>query len=410
VGGGGGAAGRVAAIGACGAPADRRGLEGDMKYLPLVFAGLWRRPLRTVFTFLSILVAFILFGVMMAVESGFNHTLQTARLDRLFVDPRFGGTMPIAYLDRIASVPGVKIVSLRAGLYGYYQDPKNGLGIVMSGGKFFQVRPEFTTTPEQAAALERNPTGVIVTKYLSDLYHWKVGDRIPFKGSVPTKDGDLTWTFDVLAVVEDNDYPKIAPFMVANYRYLDERRTKDIGTADRFLVLIDDPARATEIGRRIDRMFANSPNPTRTESEKIQTQSGLGAIGDIIFMTRAIIGAVLFTLLCLIGNTLMQSVRERVPEFAVLKTLGFSDGGVLGLVIAESLLLCATAGMTGLILMTIGGINLPHWFPNVGVLFLITWPSFFIGLGFALLTGLIAAVIPARRVQKLNVVDALAGR
>ena len=188
-----------------------------MKYLPLVLAGLWRRPMRTVFTFLSIVVAFILFGILAGLDSGFDHILQTSRLDRLFVDPRFGGLTPLAYADQIARVPGVTVVAPRMGLLGYYQDPKNRMGIIMTDGRFFASRPELTATREQIAALDRDRTGAIVTVFLAKEYGWKVGDKIPFISNVATSDGSQTWTFDILAIVDDVDSPGEAGFFIGNY-------------------------------------------------------------------------------------------------------------------------------------------------------------------------------------------------
>jgi putative ABC transport system permease protein len=366
--------------------------------------------MRTVFTFLSIVVAFILFGVLTGLDAGFDHTLKVSRLDRLFVDPRFGGLLPLADVDEIARVPGVKVVAPRRGLLGYYQDPKNTFGIIMTDHRFFATRPELMATKEQIAAMEANPTGVIITAYVANRFGWKVGDKVPFKSSVPTTDGSQTWTFDVIAVIDDSSNPGESGYIIGNYNYLDLRRLKDKSQSDRFLVIINDPSQAVQVGRAIDKLFRNSPYPSRTESEKNSSEAGLDSLGDVSVLTHAVIGAVLFMLLFLNGNTMMQSVRERVPEFAVLKTLGFSDNGVLALVIAEAVLLCLAAGLVGLVIINLVGPFYSRLVPGIAGLFLLTWPSFLLGLGAALLTALAASLIPAWRVKTLNVVDALAGR
>jgi putative ABC transport system permease protein len=381
-----------------------------MKYLPLVFAGLWRKPARTIFTFLSIVVAFILFGILAGLDSGFDHIRQVSRLDRLFVDPRFGGRIPLAYADQIARIPGVTVVAPRMGLPGYYQDKKESGGLIMSGSRFFAARTELTATKEQLAALDRNRTGAIITKFQAEKYGWKVGDRIPWISSVQTVDGGQTWTFEILAIVDDSDNPGVSAYFVGNYDYLDQRRVMDKGTVDRFLLRIKDPDQATQISRAIDRLFANSPQPTRTQSERNQAESSLASLGDVSFLTHTVIGAVLFMLLCVTGNTLMQSVRERTSEFGVLKTLGFSDGGVLALVVAEAMLLCGSAALAGLILINGLGPYYTKLLPGIAGLLLMTWPAFFEGLGFALFTALAASAFPAVRAGRLNIVDALAGR
>jgi putative ABC transport system permease protein len=381
-----------------------------MKYLPLVFAGLWRKPTRTIFTFLSIVVAFILFGVLGGLDDGFAHVQATSREDRLFTDPRFGGLMPIAYQQQIAAVPGVKVVAARMGLPGYYRDRENSGGIIMTDSRFFITRPELTATRAQMEAFDRDPTALIVTVFAANKYGWKVGDSVPWISNIATKDGSQTWAFHILAIIDNTDSPGTSNFFLGNYNYLDQRRVRNQGTTDRFLLLIDDPKKAVEIGRQIDKLFANSPQPTRTQSEKTSTESGLRSLGDINFFTHLIVACLLFMLLFLTGNTMMQSVRERVPEFAVLKTMGFSDEGVLALVVGEAVMLCLLAGIVGLGIIQLLGRYYYLMFPGVAGLFLMTWGSFFTGMGFALLTAFLSGAIPAWRVKRLNVVDALAGR
>jgi putative ABC transport system permease protein len=381
-----------------------------LRYLPLVLAGLWRKPARTILTFLSIVVAFVLFGILSAIDAGFAHQLEAARLDRLFADPRFGGLMPIAYADKIAAVPGVTVVAPRMGLDGYYKDPRNGMGVIMTDARFFAARPELTATRQQIEQLQRTRNGALVGTYYVEKYGWKVGDTIPLLSSTVKRDGSRTWTFDILGIIEDTDNPGPSGYFVGNYKYLDEARVTDKGTTDRFLVRIRDPRQATQTGRAIDQLFDNSPAPTRTGSEKAQAQSGLQSLGDVNFLTHAVITAVIFMLLFLTGNTMMQSVRERRSEFAVLKTLGFPDMGVLALVFAEALLLCLLAGMTGLGLSEIAVPLIQKSLPEVADLLRMSWGALLPGFGFALLVAFLSALIPALRARRLNIVDALARR
>jgi putative ABC transport system permease protein len=381
-----------------------------LKYLPLVMAGLWRKPARTVLTFLSIVVAFVLFGILSAIDAGFAHQLEAARLDRLFADPRFGGLMPIAYAGKIAAVPGVTVVAPRMGLDGYYKDPKDGMGVIMTDARFFAARPELTAIRQQIEQLQRTPSGALVGSYFVEKYGWKVGDTIPLISNTVKRDGSRVWTFDILGIIEDTDNPGPSGYFVGNYRYLDEARVTDKGTTDRFLVRIKDPRLATQISRSIDQLFDNSPAPTRTGSEKAQAQSGLQSLGDMNFLTHAVITAVIFMLLFLTGNTMMQSVRERGSEFAVLKTLGFSDMRVLALVFAESLLLCLLAGMTGLALSEIAVPLIHKSMPEVADLLRMSWGALLPGMGFALLVAFLSALIPGLRAKRLKIVDALANR
>jgi len=221
------------------------------------------------------------------------------------------------------------------------------------------------------------------------------------------KAGNHVWTFDIVGVIDDTDRPGKARYFISNYDYVDQDRVSQKGTVDRILVRIRDPNRATQISRAIDQMFANSGAPTRTGSEKSERQSDIRSIGDIGFFTRAVVAAVLFMLLFLTGNTMMQSTRERIPEFAVLKTLGYSDGGVLALVLAESVILCLLAAGAGLILAKFGIPHIGDVSPDLGQLLLMPWSALLTGLGFALTVAVIAGLIPAWRAKRLSIVDAL---
>jgi putative ABC transport system permease protein len=381
-----------------------------MKYLPLVWAGLWRKPTRTIFTFLSIVVAFILFGILSAIDGGMAHQLEVARLDRLLVDTRFGTNLPLAYLDQIARIPGVTVVAPRQILVGYYRDPKTPFGIIMTDRRFFSVRPELNATKEQIDSLLKTRTGALITVFSARRFGWKVGDKVPVISNTITKDGSHTWTFDIVGIIDDVDRPGKARYFIGNYDYMDQERVSQKGTVDRILVRIKDPDRATQISRAIDRLFANSSAPTRTGSEKSERQSDIRSIGDIGFFTRAVVAAVLFMLLFLTGNTMMQSVRERVPEFAVLKTLGYSDNGVLALVLAESVILCLLAAIAGLIFARVGIPRIGDISPDLGQLLLMPWSSLLTGLGFALIVSVISGAIPALRAKRLSIIESLARR
>jgi putative ABC transport system permease protein len=380
-----------------------------LKYLPLVWNGLWRNRARTIFTLLSITVAFILFGILAGVDAGFAHSLEVSRMDRLFTDPKFGVPMPISYAEQIARVPGVLVVAPRMNLFGYYQDPKNGMGVLCMDARFFSLRPEILISKEQIALLGRTRTGAAVTVELARKYGWKIGDKIPLQTTTAQMDGNKVWTFELVAIIDDRDYPGNGGWFLGNYKYLDEARAENKGTITRFLVRIGDPGRGAQIGRQIDKLFLNSGAPTRTNSERASTQSGLQYIGDVSFLTRAVLGAVFFMLLCLSGNTMLQSVRERIPEFAALKAIGFSDNAVLFLVIGEAALLCLMAAAVGLALSELAiplARNAQDW------LFILQmpWTAMLEGFGLALLVALISALLPAWRVRQLSVVDALGRR
>jgi putative ABC transport system permease protein len=383
--------------------------NAPVKYIPLIWSGLWRERTRTIFTLLSIAVAFIVFGILSGIDAGFAHSLEVSRLDRLFTDSRFGADMPLSYAEQIARLPGVALVVHRRILSGYFQDPRNPMGVICTDERFFSIRPEVTITREQVRTLRQTRTGAVVGVFWANKYGWKVGDKIPLQSDTPHADGNRVWTFDIVGIVDDENYPGQAGWFIANYEYLDQGRATEKGTIDRFLVRINDPNRATQIGRQIDKLFASSAAPTRTSSEKTQAQSGLQFIGDVNFFTDAVVGAVFFMLLFVTGNTMVQSIRERTPEFAVLKTLGFSDKAVLCLVIAESVLLCVLAAVAGLLVSKII-IPIARHMLGFGLLLQMTWLAMLRGFGLALVVALVSSIYPALRVKRLSIVDALAGR
>jgi putative ABC transport system permease protein len=381
-----------------------------MKYLPLIWAGLWRKPARTSLTLLSIVVAFILFGILCGIDAGLAHSLEASRLDRLFTDSRFGAPMQISYAEQIARVPGVAVVAPRRGLFGYFQDPKNEMQVICVDERFFSLRPEITISKEQLAALRKTRTGAVIDVYVRNKFGWKVGDKIPLQTETTQVNGSRVWTFDIVGIVDDANFPGQGGWFLGNYEYLDEASATGKGSIDRFLVRIKDPDRAVQIGRQIDKLFANSAAPTRTTSEKSRAQSGLQFIGDVNLFTHAIVGAVFFMLLFVTGNTMLQSMRERVPEIAVLKSIGFSDNAIQGLVIAEAALLCLVAAAAGLLLSKVA---IPLTRPAIEDFFLLLQTSSadtLRGFGLALIVAVISSLYPAWRVRRLSIVDALSRR
>jgi putative ABC transport system permease protein len=378
-----------------------------MKYLPLLWAGLWRKRARTILTVLSIVVAFVLFWILSGIDAGFAHSLEASRLDRLFTDPRFGAPMPHSYAEQIARVPGVALVAPRRVLVGYFRSPNNGQGVLCIDERFFSLRPEITITKEQIAKLRQTRTGAVVSVALKNLYGWKVGDKVPLQTQTLQVDGSSVWTFDIVGIVDDADYPGQAGWFLANYEYLNEARAADKNTIDRFLVRIKDPNRATQISRQIDKLFINSGAPTRTTSEKSRSQSDIQFLGDVNLFTHAIVAAVFFMLLFVTGNTMMQSVRERIPEIAVLKTIGFTDNSVLCLVIAEAVLLCLIAATGGLLLSKIAIPLMSRVLQDYVLVFQTSWIDMLRGFGLALVVAVISSLYPAWRSRRLSIVSGL---
>lgn len=383
-----------------------------MKYLPLLWAALGRRKPRTILTGLSIAVAFLLYAMLSAVNAAFNQGIEVAGADRLVTTGRYSLTqiLPYGHGQQIRSLPGVESVAGQSWFGGYFQDERNFFPqFPVEPEAYLDMYPELVMPAEQRQSWLNTRTGVVVSKTLAERFGWKVGDKIPIQAGIwPLKGGGNVWEFD-LSGIFDTVNPKdrsMYEMMLIRYDYFDEARQFGRGSSGWFIVKIKDAAQAGEISKQIDALFANSPNETRTDTEKAFNQSFMKQMGDIGLIISSILGAVFFTLLFLTGNTMMQSVRERIPELAVLKTIGYSDRSVLMLVLGESLLLTIVAAIVGLALASVFLPPLAAKLPGLSGLTL-TGPAALSALGVAALLAIVVGLPPALRAMRLDIVTAL---
>lgn len=382
-----------------------------MKFLPLVWAGLWRRPARTILTALCITIAFLLLGLLDGVNAGFAKSIADAHRELLVTNTRVrgGGQMPISAMATIQSIPGVKVVAPRAYFMGSYRDPvaKNMVAAIATQPElFFRLRPFFSVARESLDAMRGTRAGLLVTPALLEQFGWKVGDTVTLRSQTLKTDGSQDWTFHVVGTFDSIKDPGRSIFGVINYAYLDEYRVENRGTAETFYVRIADPTKAVATAAAIDRIFANSSHETRTRSDQERAQYQARQMGDVEFFTNAVMGAVLFTLAFLTSNTLRQSLRERIPEFAVLKALGYRDASVLGLAFSEALFLYIPAAALGLVLAYLGAPLAKH---DIGAI-VVSPAVAAVGLLSAALLALIGAALPAFRLSRMSVAASLGRR
>lgn len=380
-----------------------------MKFFPLVWSSLWRKKARTIFTLLSIMIAFLLFGLLQGVNAWLNAFGTGSNANRLYVVSRVSQVQPLpsAYLHQIETVPGIRQSTYIAGISGFYQEKSNNLlALATDVQKFFDLYPDWKIAPEQLATMSRTRAGAIVAAPLMRAFGWKIGDRLPLRTSVMKQDGSADWDFEIVGTYDVPASPAEANRILVNYAYFDEARRLERGTAWAFVVAVADTARSAQVCAAVDALFVNSAHETVTQDEKAYVQGQLRELGDVNLMANAIVAAVLFTLLFLTGNTMMQSVRERTPELAILKTVGFSDRSVTVLVLIESVLLCVLAASLGLAAAAAA-------FPVTAALGIAgaALPIRVVALGLAIAVGLALAsgLPPAWRAQRLVIVDALAG-
>jgi len=379
-----------------------------MKFLPLVWKDLGRRKVRTVFTALSIIVAFLLFGFLSAIRLAFGMGVDVTGADRLTVIHKVSIIMPlpISYGDRIAQVPGVREVTHANWFGGIYRDPKNFFAqMAVDPATYLDLYPEIKLPEAQKRAWLADRTGAIVGRVLAKRFGFKIGDRVPILATIYTKrDGGRTWEFTV-----DGIYDAAKGFdtsaMLFQYDYLKEASfaTNQVGW---YIIRIADPQHAQQVVDRIDALFANSPAETKTSTEKAFAEGFAKQVGDVGAIITGIVSAVFFTMLLVAGNTMAQSVRERTSELAVLKTLGYGDGLVMGLVLLESCLLALAGGALGLglaWLITARGDPTGGFLP----VFYLPARDLAAGFGFAVALGVATGALPAWQAMRLRIVDAL---
>ncbi|HYX73474.1 MAG TPA: FtsX-like permease family protein, partial [Steroidobacteraceae bacterium] len=279
--------------------------------------------------------------------------------------------------------------------------------------RYHDVYPEWVMPDAQWQAFAHTRTGMIAGKQLADQYGWKIGQKIPISSNIyPQKNGSKSWAFDLVGIFDgkDEDWKKRTNLAFLQQDYFDEANQFGVkGRTNFFILKLTDPAKAQAVSKTIDAMFENSPDETKTQTEKDFNISFVKQIGDIGLIVRWILFAVFFTLLLVVGNTMAQSVRERIPELAVLKTLGFSDGSVLGFVLAEAFALVLLGGLIGLTLASIAGAMVEK---GTGGQFQLALDGsvWLLGVAAIVLMSLAVGLLPALRARRLRIVDALAGR
>jgi putative ABC transport system permease protein len=381
-----------------------------MRFLRLLYGNLMRRKLRTALTLLSVFIAFLLFGILCTINEGFSAGVTMAGADRLIVRHKVSLIMllPISYERRMAGIDGVDEIVHWNWFNGIYKnDPKNFFGsFPVDPEKFLDIHSEYVLPKEQRDAWLAKRTGAVVGKTLAERFGWKIGDRIPLTSPIyPTQD-DKPWEFDIVGIYDGAKKGTDTSGFFFRYDYFDEARAEGKGMVGWYVVRVNDPDRTTEVAAAIDAEFANSPYETKAEPEGAFAQSFIEQLGSIGTILLSILSAVFFTILLVAGNTMAQAVRERTGELGVLKAIGFTNEGVLTLVLAESLLIAVLgggAGLTAAWLLTLAGSPAPAVFP----VFVLPGRYLVIGGGLVVGLGLVAGILPAVAAMRLQIAVAL---
>jgi putative ABC transport system permease protein len=381
-----------------------------MKFFHLIWSNLRRKKLRTSLTLLSIVVAFILFGFLSAIQQALVGGVELAGADRLVVRHKVSiiNLLPVSYEARMDRIPGVDFATHQTWFGGIYQDPKNFfMQNPVEPEKFLKIHPEIILTPEQEKAWLATRTGAIVGRRTANRFHWKIGDKVPIQSTIWSANGSRTWTFDIVGIYDGKDKGTDTTPLFFRYDYFDEARGGwGKGQVGWFSIRIKDPSQAAEVAKLVDAEFENSPAETKTEPEGAFIQGWASQIGNIVFIVAAILSAVFFTILLVTGNTMAQAVRERTGELGVLKAIGFTNGQIVSLVLAESCLLTVLGGTLGL---GLAWLMISRGDPTSGLLPMFFFPTrdLLIGFGISIALGFVTGIFPALQAMRLRVADAL---
>lgn len=379
-----------------------------MKYLPLIWRNLLRRKVRTIFTLASVFIALVLYSFLMVVQTAFSMGVDMAGANRLMVMHKVSliQLLPISYQRQIAMTPGVTGVSNATWFGGTYQDKANQFAVEAVGPEYLSLYPEARMPEDQMQAWLKDRQGAIVGRSSAEKYGWKIGDKVPLQATIWQPKEGQTWFFNVDGIY-DADRGFDTTIFFFHYEYLDENRRGAEGMVGWYVVRIDDPSHSAEIAGRLDSQFANSSAETKTSTEKAFLQGFVNQVGNIKAMIVAILAAVLFTLFLLVlANTMAQAVRERTSELAVLKTLGFSNPLILGLVLGESMFLALIGGVLGLAVTWVA-VDLGSFNNALLPVFAMRIRDVVIGLGLCCALGFVAGALPAMTAMRLRITDAL---
>jgi putative ABC transport system permease protein len=376
-----------------------------MRYLALVLANLKRKKVRTTLTIGSFATALFLFGLLIAVRGAFNQGVDVAGVDRLIVINRVSliQPLPISYRDRLLQVPGVKAVTFASWFGGVYQDERNFFPqYVIDPENWRSMYPEYLVPDAEWFAFLKDRQAAIVGETTAKRFGWKIGDRIPIRGTyIPGE-----WQFNLCGIYTGMRRDDDTTQFWLRRDYLEENGPAYWkGLVGWYIVKIASPDDAPGIVAAIDERFSNSPYETKTETEKSFAAAFVKQIGNIEFLILTIGAVVFFTLLLVTGNTMAIAVRERTGELAVLKTVGFSDTLILRLVLGESLLVAVIGGALGIVAAKLVAPGLSSFLYGNRVF--LPASKLAVGLVLALVVGTLAGVLPALSAMRLKVVDAL---
>lgn len=381
-----------------------------MRILKLVTKNSMRRKLRTFLTILGLALAVMAFGLIRTFINAWYAGARSAQPDRLAIRHAVSIVfdLPIAYKDQILKIDGVKDVTYAIWFAGVYIDPKNFFAqFGVDHTNFFELYPEFMVPPDQLEAFKQDRRGVVIGRGLADRFGWKVGDRISLIGTIYPG----TWEFIIKGIYTGKEEYTDETMFVFRFDYVDEvMKTQSPGRVGRvgwYAVKIDDPGRAAEISSAIDARFQNSWAETKTETEEEFQMSFIQMSDAIIVGLRIISYLIIGIILLVLANTMAMTARERISEYAFLRTLGLHRYHLTGLILGESVLIAVFGGVLGMVLLYLVSNLVSAALSKFFAGFTADALTYSLCIVFAIIVGIVSAVFPIQRAVRIPIVDGL---
>ena len=381
-----------------------------MFFLKLVARNVFRARLRSTLTIVGLVIAVLAFGLLQTVVRAWYAGSDAASATRLIARNAISLTfsMPVYYREKIRAVPGVTGVSVSNWFGGIYKEPKNFFAqFAVDAPTYFPMYPEYVFEPDEFAAFLRDRRGAAVGRQLAELYGFKVGDTIPLKSTIYPGN----WEFTLRAIYDARDETTITRQMYFHFDYLNEqikkvfpRRADQAGV---FVVSIADSSASADIARAVDAEFKNSLAETLTETEKAFTLGFVAMIETIVVAIEGVSYVVILIIMAVAANTMAMTARERLPEYATLKALGFAPRTVALLILAEAMLLAGLGGAIGM-LLTPAVVQLFHAATiSVFAKMPLVAQTFYLQAACAMVVGVVAGIVPAYRASRIRIVEGL---
>ncbi|SMF56156.1 putative ABC transport system permease protein [Alteromonadaceae bacterium Bs31] len=382
-----------------------------MNLLTLIRKNLTRNKLRLTLNCFAIFIAFMLFGSLGAIKNAFESGVEVAAADRLMVVNKinFTQSLPLAYVNKIRSIEGVKHASWANWFGGYYQEPRNQLmTFAVDPESYFLVYDDLTIPEQELSNWLKDRQGILIGERIATARGWKVGDRIPVSSNIFSQEnGSSTWEFNISGIFRPKNPQTDTSYTLIHYKYFMETQIWGGDWIGWVPLNTEDPALNEQVIKAIDSMFANSAAETETATEAQFSKAFIEQVGDIGFIIMSVVLSAFFTILLIVGNSMWQSIRERTNEIAVLKTIGFTAHKVFSMILAESFLLAFTGGLLGLLAAWALVIAIAPLTQSFLPALVMGKSVFFAGVVYILVLGFITGILPAWQAMKLNTIDAL---